>query len=197
MRGSPDFMQNLFMRQHLSAIDHEVAQQIIFLGRERDQLVGQKHLMLDQIHPQKAVGQLRLARLLNRGGAQGRVDARLQDIHIERLGHIIRRAEVQGLHDVFIGRARRQNDDRHLRPFAQGRNNPRAVHVRQVEVEQDNIGFERDAETDGLFAFIAPFDREPLFGEYDLQHLLRLGFVVDHQNSVFLFAQAALPFLRE
>ena len=59
--------------------------------------------------------------------------------HAERLHHIVVGAGFQQPHLVVVARPHREHDDRHRRPDADALQDARAVHVRQIEVEHDQV----------------------------------------------------------
>ena len=66
--------------------------------------------------------------------------ARQQLANIERLVDVIIRAEIERLDLLGFALARRENDDRHVGPFARARDHVLAVAVRQAEIEQHDVG---------------------------------------------------------
>ena len=83
--------------------------------------------------------------------------------------------------------ARAEDDNRCLRPGAQRGNNFVALHIRQVEVQQDQAGLERHGELGGLFAGQAFLHLEIGSIENALQHFPGLGFGIHDQESGLLF----------
>ena len=72
--------------------------------------------------------------------AQRRAHARHQLADAERLVDEIVGAEIERLDLLGFAVARRQHDDRHVRPFAHAPDHVLAVAVRQPEIEHDDVG---------------------------------------------------------
>ena len=88
------------------------------------------------------------------------MDARDQFVLVERLGQIVVGAEAQTLHLVLDPGETRKNEDRRLHlGDAQRAQNLVAGHVRQVEIEKNDVVVVEFAEIDALFAEIRPYRR--------------------------------------
>ena len=74
------------------------------------------------------------------GSPQRDADPREELFRAERLGDVVVRAGVQRVDLVGLGAPGRQHDDRHGPPVADQTAHLDAVHVRQPEVEDDEIG---------------------------------------------------------
>ena len=66
-------------------------------------------------------------------------DARQQLFDPERLGQVIVRAFIQGAHLIPFAVAHRKDDDRHLGPLPQLLAHLDPVHIRQAQVEDDQV----------------------------------------------------------
>ena len=125
------------------------------------------------------------------GAAHDGVDARDQLVLVERLGHVVVGAEAQALHLVLDAGEAGEDQDRGLDlGDPQRAQNLEAGHVRQVQVEQDDVVVVELAEIDALFAEIGGVDVEALGFEHQLDRL-RSGAVVLNQQDAH-----ASPLLR-
>ena len=112
------------------------------------------------------------------GAAHDGVDARDQLILVERLGHVVVGAEAQALDLVLDAGEAGQDQDRSLDlGDPQRPQNLETGHVRQVQVEQDDVVVVEFAKVDTLFAEIRRVDVEALGLEHQLNRL-RCGAIV-------------------
>ena len=65
---------------------------------------------------------------------------RQQLADIERLVDVVIGAEVKRLDLFYFALARRQDDDRQIRPFARAPDDVLSIAIGQAEIEQDNVG---------------------------------------------------------
>ena len=77
------------------------------------------------------------------GVAQRHAHARQQLAGAEGLGQVVVGAGVERGDLVALLAARRQHDDRHVRPLAQAPDHLQAVDVGQAEIEDDDVGLAR------------------------------------------------------
>jgi hypothetical protein len=118
------------------------------------------------------------------GAADDGVDAGDQLAAVERLGHVVVGAEAQALHLVVrLGHAGKDQDRRADLGHPELLQHVVAVHVRQVQVEQDDVVVVELAEVEALFAEVRRIDVEPLGLEHQLDPLGRRAVVLDQQNT--------------
>ena len=115
--------------------------------------------------------------------AQRGAHPRHQLADIKRLVDVVVGAEIERLDLLGLALARRQNDDRHVRPFARPADHVLAVAVRQAEIEKDDVGrvggdaFDRLRDRAGAdHLVIVRFQRR-------LEETQNRRLVVDHQNA--------------
>ncbi len=109
--------------------------------------------------------------------------ARQQFGHAERLHDIVVGTELQEPDFFrFVG-ANRKHDQGHARPGPQALQHVGAVHIRQAEVEDHEIGrFER-CRAQGLGAGLGLLHREAVQFEAGAQEAPDLDFVVDNKHA--------------
>jgi len=124
-------------------------------------------------------------------------DLRAQDIGLERLEHVVHRADRVALEDVRLLLADRgQEDDRDVARPLTGLDQARrveAVHARHLDVEQDDRELTRQQVLERLFARIGADQRlrERLEDRFERQQVLRA--IVDEQDVDFVGAHDASP----
>src|SRR4029077_2180402 len=74
------------------------------------------------------------------GAPQHRPHARYELAWAERLGHVVVRAELEAGQPVRLLDSRGEHDDRHVALTPQRPGDLEAVHARQPEVEDDEVG---------------------------------------------------------
>ncbi len=116
--------------------------------------------------------------------ADDRVDAGDQFLAMERLGDIIVGAEAQCANlGVHLGNAR-QDQHRRLHPArAQFLEHVIAGHVRQVEVQCDQVVIVELAEVQALFAEIGGVDVDAFGRQHELDAAGGGGIILDQQNA--------------
>ena len=129
------------MGQHLARMLHQHAQDIVFFRRQLDLAAIDLDDALDEINRQATGLEQRSFPLLLQAVAERDADARHQFVHAEGLRHIVIGAQFQRRHDPRLVGPARQDDDRQrqalLAPSAQ---QIMAGHIRQSEIEQDQVG---------------------------------------------------------
>ena len=93
----------------------------------------------------------RLALGQHRAAHRG-TQTREQLVHPEGLGEVVVGAEVERLDLGCLGPTPRQHDDRHGRPAPEPAHDVEAVHAREAEVEDDDVGMVAGRELERLFA---------------------------------------------
>ena len=96
--------------------------------------------MAHGVNFERADAQHRYLRLALHPVTQRGPHARQQLADIERLVDVVVGAEIERLDLFRLPLARRQNDDRHVGPFARPPDDVLSVTVRQSEIEQNDIG---------------------------------------------------------
>ncbi len=135
-----------------------------------------------EVHGQLAGADDRLAVAL-RATHHG-VDAGDQLFAVERLGHVIVGAETEAADlAVHLGNAREDQDRRLHLGDAQFLEHVVTVHVREVEVEQDDIVIIQLAQIEALFAKIGRIDIEAFGGQHELDRFCCGRLVFDQQYS--------------
>ena len=119
------------------------------------------------------------------------VDAGDQFVAVEWLGDIIVGAEAQGA-DLAVHLAHARQDQHRGADLggAQFLEHVIAVHVGQVEVEQDDVVIIELAEIEAFFAEIGRVDVEAFGAEHQLDALGRGRLVFDQQDSHWLFPRS-------
>ena len=118
------------------------------------------------------------------GAAHDGVDAGDQLVLVERLGHVVVGAEAEALDLVLDAGEAGEDQDRRLdlarRAAAQ---HLVAGHVRQVQVEKDDVVVVELAEIDAFFAEVGRVDVEALGLEHQLDGLRGRAIVFNQQNA--------------
>ena len=106
------------------------------------------------------------------GAAHDGVDARDQLVLVERLGHVVVGAEAETLDLILNSGEPREDQDRrlHLR-YAKAAKHFEARHVRQIQIEQDDVVVVDLAEIDAFFAEIGRIDVKTLGFQHQLDRL--------------------------
>ena len=115
--------------------------------------------------------------------AQGGPQPGKQFTHAERLGNIIVRTGVQSLDLVIFVFPHGENDDRDLCPFAKALYDPYAVHVRQSQVQNDNVRMKYGCLAQAFLPGGGFSNIVPITFKSCLQHAPYLFFIVNDKNS--------------
>src|SRR5215472_5156405 len=118
------------------------------------------------------------------GAAHDRVDARYQLVLVERLGQVVVGAEAEAT-DLLLDAGESGEDENgrlHLGD-AQRPQHLETRHVREVQVEQDDVVVVEFAEIDALFAQIGGVDVEALGLEHQLNRLSRGTVILNQQYA--------------
>ena len=142
--GTPELFHHGFIREHLPGVAAEQGDDLILVRRQVRVLSGEIDAVLVVVHAQLAHAVLprhgqRVARAVGARVAQRRADARQQLHRAEGLGEIVVRPHVERGRLVKLRAARRDDDDRHPAPRTDGADDLTAVHVRQTEIQQQQI----------------------------------------------------------
>src|SRR6516225_328407 len=118
------------------------------------------------------------------GAAHDGVDARHQLVLVERLGHVVVGAEAEASDLVLdAGKSGEDQNGRLHLGDAQRAQHLEAGHVREVQVEQDDVVVVEFAEIDALFAQIGGVDVEALGFEHQLNRLSGGAIVLNQQYA--------------
>ena len=112
-----------------------------------------------------------------------RAGARQQLGHAERLDHIVVGTELEQAHLLLLARPHRQHDDRHRRPRAQALHDVGPVHVRQAEIEDDEVDELQGGDAQALGAGRGLVHHELVELEAGAQKPADLHLVVDDEGD--------------
>ncbi len=136
---APDALEQLVAGQHEAAVVEQLPEEVEFLGRELNLLVADLYLSPPGVDHQVTMLQHGALGLLpfRRGAPEDGLHARDQLARVERLRHVVVRAdfEADDLVDVLV--ARRQHQDRDVGLLADAAADLDPVDVRQHQVEHD------------------------------------------------------------
>ncbi len=128
------------------------------------------------------------------------VDTGHQLFPVERLGHVIVGAEAEAADlAVHLGNARKNQHRRLHLGDAQLLEHVIAVHVRQVQVQQDDVVIIQLAQIEAFLTQIGGVDIEALGREHELDRLGGCRLVFDQQYAhwvVPLFPRGKVPVMR-
>ena len=150
-----------------------------------DFLVAYQHLTAQEIDLELSHLEDGIVRLV---GCSGGVPERHPDpckklARAERLAHVIVGARVERRDLVALLAARRQHDDRDVGPPAHATDDFEAVHVRQPEVDDDDVGLARAHFHDTVGARRGFEELVPLTGQRRPQESPDLGLVLDEDDD--------------
>ena len=118
------------------------------------------------------------------GAAHDGVDARHQLVLVERLGHVVVGAEAETADLVLDAGEAGEDQDRRLHlGDAQRPQHLEAGHVRQIQIEQDDVVVVELAEIDAFFAEIGGVDVEALGLQHQLDRLSGGAVVLNQQYA--------------
>ena len=112
------------------------------------------------------------------------MDARHQFLTVKGLGQIIIRPAAQGLHLAVNLSATGENHDRRAdSAVAQGAKDIESAHIRQVQIQEDQVVIIELAEIDTLLTHICGEDIEALRLENQLHTPGDRGVILNHQHA--------------
>ena len=132
------------MRQHLAHVFGQQAQQLILNGRQVQLPVIQIGAASGIVHPQITVDKHRPRghhfRRHERKSALGDTDPGQQLLHGEGLRQVVICAGIQGVDLVPVFASGADDDDGSIRPGPDIPDDLHAVHIRQTQIQKDNVG---------------------------------------------------------
>ena len=140
---APDLLQQLVARDDPAAIERERVEQLELGRRQAGADAVDVRLHLARVDPQLLDLDRLAAALLGRphAAAGGRADAGDELAHRERLHEVVVGADLERMHAVVLGAARRDDDDRRADPLGARRlDQLPAVELRQHQVEHADVG---------------------------------------------------------
>ncbi|MNX66144.1 hypothetical protein D3C86_972290 [compost metagenome] len=180
---SPDVLEQLLLGDHPPRMPRQLRQHGVFLASQRDFDTVEQYPAIRQVDRQRTEAQRRWLGFADGRLAQQRTNPRQEFLDAERLGHVVIGAAIQGLDFLPFTGAHGEHQHRHRRPLAKIAQYLLAVHVRQAEVEHQQVRLVqrglRQSFTAGtrLQHFVA------LGSEADAQEFADLRFVVNDQNG--------------
>lgn len=155
-RGPVDRVEELGAREHASWLTNECRQELDLGARELHRALTRDHAHAVQVHCDVA----RANEATRLGGElaapEDGADARDDLLRAERLHDVVICAELKADEPVRLLTAGGKDDERHARALAEAPDDVEAVHVRQAEIEDDEVGtiplrdLERTAPVDSL-----------------------------------------------
>src|SRR5215472_832423 len=145
VRASPHLSEELLAREELACVAGQRREQSILDGREvhllsldQDPSLAEVHLKLTGLEHGLVLGALRPL-----SSTEGGPDAREELADAEGLAEVVVRAGVESSNLGGLLLARGDDYERHARPGAQPPDDLQTIHVRQAEIEDDQIGLTR------------------------------------------------------
>src|SRR5664280_522542 len=186
VRRAPNLRQQLALRHELAGVAQQHLEQPPLCRGEPDVGLG---VAVVPGHPgcgqvDADVAEVDTGRLLSPVSARrDTAQPGQQLVDAERLGHVVVGPGVQRLHLVLAAAAPGQHDDRHAGPAAQLADDREAIHVRQPEVEDDDVRRLRGRGGERLGAGAGSGHRVLAGVQVHSQRPQDLRFVVDDQYA--------------
>ena len=181
----PDVLEELRAREHAARVEHEVAQQAV-LGRGELDVLPRAHDLV-RVLVELDVLEREAARLGlgQAAAAQDRADPGDELLEAEGLRDVVVAAEGEAA-DLVVGRvAGREEDDRHPRALgAEALGDVEALHVREHDVEHDEVRLERGDRGERVGAGPGRLDLEALEAQGHAHDVDDVGLVVDDEDAV-------------
>ena len=192
---SPHLPEQLLVRDDFPGVPDERRQELVLDRRQAYFLLAHEHPAVEEIDLQLADLERRRVRFV--GGAGGvpecHADPGEQLAGAERLAHVIVRAGVERRHLVALLAARGEHDDRDVRPLAEPPDHLEAVHVRQPEVHDDDVGLARAHLDDPVGARRRLEEPVPLARQRGAQEAPNLRLVLDQDDGRLRHRRARRP----
>src|SRR5690606_2120842 len=182
VRRPPHLPQYLCLRHQPSRLPDQQGQQRELLAAQRDGFSMNGHFPLRQFDSKNPVVVNRAILRPCRHRAQECANACHQFLDTERLGHVVVGPCVQQGHLFVLAGAYRQHDDGHARPLPQFLEHVFPVHIRQPQVQDDEVGPFAGQQRQALSACSRQQGRVALRPQADVDELADLGFVIDEKN---------------
>ncbi|MNS40845.1 hypothetical protein D3C72_731770 [compost metagenome] len=183
MGRPPDVLEQLLLGDDPPGMSRQLRQHRVFLAGQRDFYTVEQYPAIGEVHRQRAEGQRRLLRLAHRCLTQQRTYPRQKLLNAEGLGHVVIGAAIQRFDFLPFAGTYRKHQHRHRRPLAEFAQNLLTVHVRQAEVEHQQIRFVQRSLGQPLGAGAGLQHFVALGSKADAQEFADLRFVVDDQNG--------------
>ena len=152
--SAPDIAGDIVVSEHFPGILRQQAQQPVLNGRELQFFAVERGISRGIVYRQLSV---RVYRAVRRGAPghhvqppHRRPQAGQQLLHRERLGKIIVRAGVERLDLVRVVASGADDDDGHVGPASDPADDVDPVHVRQAEIQEDDVRVVRGRHHDRL-----------------------------------------------
>ncbi len=178
---SPHLLQQDLAGEHLARLAGQRHQQVELQRGQRDRVAVAGHLVAGYVDGHVADGQ-HLGRL-RIGPAQPGAQPGDQFLRLERLDDVVVRTGFQSQHHVDRVALRGQHHDRHDGLGSDGLADVDAVHPRQHQVQQHQIGFELPQGRQRFGAVANDGGLEPLTSEHDGQHFGQGRIIVHHEHA--------------
>ena len=182
--GAPDVLEQRVAGQDDAGVARQRGQQVELAGAQLEPPVADVGLAPAGIDAQ--VADLDRPAALGRhvGPAQDRLDPRHQGSRVERLGHVVVRAQLQADDRVHVLGAGGQHQDRHVAAAAQLAADLEAVHLGQHQVQHDQVRVAALVLDQGLLAVGRGHDGEALLLEVQPDQLDDVALVVDDEDGL-------------
>jgi hypothetical protein len=135
----PDILEQLLLGDHSPRMPRQLRQHRVFLAGQRHFDAVEQHPPIGQIHRQRTETQCRQLGLPRRCLTQQGANPSEELLNAERLGHVVIGAAIQCLDFLPFAGAHRQHQYRRRGPLAKLAQHLLAVHVRQAEVEHQQV----------------------------------------------------------
>ncbi len=186
---APDVLEQLLLGNDPPRVPRQLRQYRVLLAGQGHFGAVQQHPSIRQVHRQRTEHQRGFLWLARRGLAQQGADAGEKLLDAERFGHVIVGTVVQRLDLLRFAGPYREHQHRHRRPLAKLAQHLLAVHVRQAQVEYQQIGLVQRRLGKPFSAGTGFQHLVALGAQADAQEFADLRFVIDNQRvAVWLMA---------
>ncbi len=183
------------MRQHLAGMRDEEAQHVELGRRQLHILAADIDAAVHEINQELARAEDRVLPLLVEAVAERGIESRHELLHAEGLGDVVVGAAQQRLDLDALIAAAREHDNGHARLLANDRDQVKAVHVRQAEIEDHQIRPLAAKEVERALGGLGLDDLIVLRRQLALEETPDGWLVIDHENGrrVLRHAGTAAP----
>ena len=190
---APHLVQQLVAGEHPVGGGGQVVEQLQLLGGRIHPLAVHQQLVGVQVDHQLVEGELLLpgAVLVPAEAAEHRVDAGQHLLHLEGLDDVVVGAPLQAGHLVLGLSLGGEHDHRGLVALPDLLEHRPAVHHRQHDVQQHQVGVEGAEQLHALAAVVGYHRLEALLLQIEVEQLRNIGVVLHNQN---LFRHSAPSF---